>query len=269
MRRLIQNLRLSRKISGAFGALLLIAVCMGAAVCLNILNVETASQRQEAQAKMQLTASDIRFAMARQENSLRGFLLTHDKSYAEKVDKHGATLKKFEKQARDNAVDRPDVLAKLDALEKANTAWYENIAKPAMALAVNSADPNEAIDLIASEKADAFRDPAEGIVDALREDETKLFAESSEALAASNTQSVTVLGVGLTLLLAAAVGSGILLSRTIAAPIRSLNEAMARLSSGDHAVEIPHVDRRDEVGSMAQAVQVFKDGAVAQRRLEA
>ena len=62
---------------------------------------------------------------------------------------------------------------------------------------------------------------------------------------------------------------GWLLSRAIASPISAMTGAMGQLASGDHAVEIPAVGRKDEVGQMAAAVQTFKDAAIEKVRLEA
>jgi methyl-accepting chemotaxis protein len=43
---------------------------------------------------------------------------------------------------------------------------------------------------------------------------------------------------------------------------------MRRLSAGDIGSEVPAADDRDEIGEMARAVRVFRDGAVARERLE-
>ncbi len=43
--------------------------------------------------------------------------------------------------------------------------------------------------------------------------------------------------------------------------LAKVQAALARSAAGDHSGEVPHLDRRDEVGQMAGAVQVFRDGA--------
>ncbi|WP_340116067.1 methyl-accepting chemotaxis protein [Pelagibius sp. 7325] len=59
------------------------------------------------------------------------------------------------------------------------------------------------------------------------------------------------------------------IGRDIARPVVAMTEAMGALAGGDHAIEVPGRTRRDEIGRMAQAVQVFKDNAVEMKRLEA
>ncbi len=52
-------------------------------------------------------------------------------------------------------------------------------------------------------------------------------------------------------------------------PLTRLSEATMRLASGDADVVIDLEHRRDAIGAMAGALQVFRDGLVAKRRLEA
>jgi len=52
-------------------------------------------------------------------------------------------------------------------------------------------------------------------------------------------------------------------------PIRTMTGARRALADGDTNLEIPARERADEIGEMAQAVQVFKDNAVENERLKA
>ncbi len=57
-------------------------------------------------------------------------------------------------------------------------------------------------------------------------------------------------------------------SRGITTPIARLRERMVSLAGGDTAAEIDGMDRKDEVGQMAVAVQVFRESAIERIRLE-
>lgn len=67
--------------------------------------------------------------------------------------------------------------------------------------------------------------------------------------------------------LLASLGLALVLVRGIAAPIRAMTDAMRRLAAHDLTAEIPARGRRDEVGRMSDAVQVFKERMVAAERL--
>ena len=55
----------------------------------------------------------------------------------------------------------------------------------------------------------------------------------------------------------------------IARPIGRITDSMSVLAGGDVKAEIPFAERKDEIGSMAAAVQVFKDNMIKARELEA
>jgi methyl-accepting chemotaxis protein len=70
--------------------------------------------------------------------------------------------------------------------------------------------------------------------------------------------------------LAAVMISGFFSIRAwIVAPMKSLSSIMDHLARGDFQVRVEGEDRRDELGSMARAVQVFKDAGLEKQRLEA
>jgi len=60
----------------------------------------------------------------------------------------------------------------------------------------------------------------------------------------------------------------VVLARRISIPIKTLTAAMRSLAGGDD-VEVPAVERKDEVGTMAAAVVVFRENAMKTQRLEA
>ncbi len=62
---------------------------------------------------------------------------------------------------------------------------------------------------------------------------------------------------------------GFFFARSIVKALVSVIGAMNILASGDLNVEVPSKDRSDEIGDMAMALQVFKDSAIEQKRLEA
>ena len=56
--------------------------------------------------------------------------------------------------------------------------------------------------------------------------------------------------------------------RRVSGSLRQMTDAMARLAGGELATDIPCRDRRDELGSMARAMGVFKDNAVKVRDMQ-
>lgn len=55
----------------------------------------------------------------------------------------------------------------------------------------------------------------------------------------------------------------------IVKPISRMTDGMIRLADGDKSVEVSGLSRRDEIGAMAKAVQVFKENAIAMDKMRA
>jgi methyl-accepting chemotaxis protein len=72
--------------------------------------------------------------------------------------------------------------------------------------------------------------------------------------------------LGLTALMCAIIGGSMV--RGISMPIAAMTRAMRRLADNDLKVEIFGTGRGDEIGSMAKAVEVFRQNAIERARLE-
>ena len=77
-----------------------------------------------------------------------------------------------------------------------------------------------------------------------------------------NTEWI-LLAVGL--IVAGAVS--LLIIRSITGPVNGMTAAMGSLADGNLETAVPALDKTDEIGEMAQAVQVFKENAIEVKRL--
>jgi methyl-accepting chemotaxis protein len=91
-----------------------------------------------------------------------------------------------------------------------------------------------------------------------------IYLDDIDAIFWSNVWRTGAL-VGIALLLV--VGMSLLLGRSILRPIAGMTAAMRKIAEGDTATVIPALERGDEVGAMAQSVQVFKDNMIEAVRL--
>ncbi|SFI49836.1 methyl-accepting chemotaxis protein [Methylobacterium brachiatum] len=101
---------------------------------------------------------------------------------------------------------------------------------------------------------------------ALNERGADVDADRAMAATASATL-MAYLAIGLGMV--AAIGAVVFVLLRVSRPIQTMTGAMTVLAGGDMSVEVPHRARRDEIGAMAAAVQVFKDNLIHTRRLEA
>lgn len=88
-------------------------------------------------------------------------------------------------------------------------------------------------------------------------------------LKADAAHSVMLTFAAILIGLAVVLTGGFFAIRTwLVTPLNALQGAMMKLSGGDLTANVAGSDRRDEVGSMARAVQVFKDAGIEKIRLE-
>ncbi len=96
----------------------------------------------------------------------------------------------------------------------------------------------------------------------------RMVGRAHRQAAAARTAVIVDGGVLLVALLLAGTGF-LIVQRRVARPIEAMTRAMQRLAAHDMKVAIPCVGRRDEIGAMAAAVQVFKDSMATADRLAA
>ncbi len=87
--------------------------------------------------------------------------------------------------------------------------------------------------------------------------ESTFDAQITESLSDTEQARGTMIG-SLIAVLAVCTLLSLVVTRFIARMVSGMTKAMTRLADGDASVEIPGADQRDEIGKMAEAVEVFK-----------
>jgi methyl-accepting chemotaxis protein len=86
------------------------------------------------------------------------------------------------------------------------------------------------------------------------------------ALAVADTRQTVIYSAGFALVLGCLLAW--LIGASVSGPIRSMTDRMQSLAAGELDQPIPGGESRDEIGRMARAVEVFRDNALAVRRME-
>ena len=99
---------------------------------------------------------------------------------------------------------------------------------------------------------------------------SKVYAERSEHLAgkAELNRIMAFLLTCLGALTLVVVGIGVLIiSRSVAQPLSVITATIKRVAEGEENVRVPHVDRADEIGALARAIQIFREAMDRNRNL--
>jgi methyl-accepting chemotaxis protein len=99
---------------------------------------------------------------------------------------------------------------------------------------------------------------------------SKVYADRGEQLARQGevNRTLAFLLTCLGALTLVVVGMGVLIiSRSVARPLSAITATIKRVAEGDENVEVPHIDRADEIGALARAIGIFREAMDRNRNL--
>ncbi|WP_288586881.1 CHASE3 domain-containing protein [uncultured Methylobacterium sp.] len=262
------NLPLAAKIAAAPVLLLCLSLAVAVVSWRNLETVEETTAWSAHTREVMQNVDRTVLAMVNRESGLRGFLLSGEASFLAPYRAGEADFAAALGRARALVADNPEQRSHLDDLGRLEQQWTGEVAARAIALMEDPATREAARRIEASGAGKAVMDAIRAKAAALAAVEQALLDERRAASAAAVRQSRLASLVGFAVMVAAAALSLLLLHRGVIRPIRGMTAAMGRLAGHDLAAEIPGAGRRDEIGGMADAVQVFKDGLIRARALE-
>ncbi len=158
---------------------------------------------------------------------------------------------------------------------KLDTDQRKDLAKAAASQASSFADAFDQVAKMTFEVDDIVNKTNEKVaagiatmVAAMRDGE---ITEMSDGQAALESQlggaRMIAIGLGVVAIVLGAL-SAFLIGRSITRPVLDMAASMDRLAHRDWRADVPGLGRRDEIGAMAKAVQVFKEAGVENERLQ-
>jgi methyl-accepting chemotaxis protein len=151
-------------------------------------------------------------------------------------------------------------LGQLEAVKPLMSAYFGKIEGM---LDVAAANPQDSVGLQAA-LGDALAAQKQ-VTDAIKVYSTysgELMSQMRDNANASANSAIVTLGASAGIGILAGLAISIVLgSRAIVRPVRRLTASMVELSEGNLDVAVPHADARDEIGAMAQTLEVFRQNA--------
>ncbi|MBB5711933.1 methyl-accepting chemotaxis protein [Sphingomonas xinjiangensis] len=260
---MLNSLPISRKLAGAFAAVIVIFAVVGSLVFLNLASLTEASQDKERSLRALQLTETMMSQVLEQQNGARGYAILGKeeflKTYRENGDKFFETVRAFKEVSRSEEQQaRVEVLA---GHVRTLRGKLDNIAE----LAANPATRAEAQQKTGVKMLGDIRATLKELA-AVQEARVQDRIAAEEAAAAASRLAIWTGGfasLGLALFLAW------FLSRNVAKPIGALTCVMKALASGDSGVQVEGTARGDELGGMAKAVLVFRDAAVEKQKADA
>jgi len=267
--RSLQNMPIAGKLFFAFFMLVLAVVIVGTVTIRTFSTVEENDGWTRHTYKVLEVTSDIMAAMIDQETGVRGFLVTGKDSFLGPYRSGRTDFDKHWAEAKELTSDNPRQQARLDELRKNADAWRDTVAEREIVLMANPATQEDARAIEASSAGKTSMDAIRRLIADLDGAERSLLETRAKALDGALAMGFNAVIFGSAASVITAIVMGFLLSRGIATPIRSMTDVMAKLAKGDYTLTITGLDRGDEIGRMAQAVDVFKVNGREMERLRA
>jgi len=265
------DLKIPHKLMAVFAVMLTTIVVMGVSLYANKVGLGHSVERTERAYEMLRQADTAAFRLTRQENSLRGFLLSGDNYYVKRLEEaHKPKFLKALDELRTLAAGDQEDLARIAAVDAAYADYRKLAIEPGEALGADPATRPQAVELVKHDGvADKAVTPVEDAIEAISKNAEAELTTEAAAQKKASLESTLALAIGILITAGIAIGGGLLLTGAIAGPVTAMTNAMRRLASGDNTVEVPAQGRKDEIGDMAAAVAYFKDSEAEKVRIEA
>jgi signal transduction histidine kinase len=263
------NLRISHKLIAAFAAVVAVIFVSSAIVYDRLRVIEAAKNARVHTTDLLDTLESAMDVVEDQETSVRRYLISGDEKFLESYHKGTDTFSAAIRGIKDLTADNPAQQSRLDELNELAKKWRLEIAEREIALMAKPETREEARALEASGAGQTAMDFIRAKLGEIERVERDLLAkrDAVQKQAYATAYTMTILGGAASLVIA--VLMGVLLARGITMPITRMTSAMAALAKGDIGIEVPEVDRNDEIGAMAAAVQVFKESIIERQKTQA
>ena len=195
----------------------------------------------------------------------RGYMLTQRADQRAMFDSGTSDLRERIAHLRRMTIDNPLQQVRIDSLEKMAVQWQRELT-----IAIDAVDRLKGSDTAAMAlemqhiqssylaNRTVRSDDLYAVIEQMATEEDQLLTSRNRQLdsALVTTKWINLFAILLGVLLGITVIR--LTSQLVTRPLRRLTDLMTRLANRDHDFEIRRLDRRDEVGEIARALQVFK-----------
>ncbi|MDQ7249292.1 methyl-accepting chemotaxis protein [Dongia sedimenti] len=266
----MKNLKIRTKIYGAFAAVLVLMSVLGGFAIFELAAVNQASTDMAVNwmpsiktvGQLDVAIGDFRIEeeMHVLQTDDEG-MAAQEKAMAEIKDRIAGIRKVYEP-----LISSDDERTTYDAFSK---LWDEYLGINKDVLAFSRGNENDkARDLLNAKSRELFEQAGERI--ARLASINQAGGEDASANGDALYSSSRIFIIGLVAVSLALAGSlAYLIVRNVSAPITRMTVAMTRLGQGDKSIDVIGTERGDEIGGMANALQVFKDTAIEADRMAA
>jgi len=260
---------IQRKILLAIGCLTFLFVLCGSVTLISLARQDASWQWSRHTYEVRQALDDIIEGQQDAQSGLRGYLLTQNRKELDAFQSGNRRWQAGIDSVRKLTADNPLQQTRLDRVQSMATQWQQEAQRigvePMSAIKATDAAATLERSRIQGSYMDTRTITGDDIVDLINQMDTTEGALLNEREIAQRRDEVVVRAVTWGgMLVALLLGLAVIrfTFRLITRPLRRMTDLMTRLAQHDHTVEIRQTERRDEVGEIARALQVFKQMAI-------
>lgn len=265
----LRHMKIAQKLSLSFSILIVVTVLMAIISFSAINDIKSADHESENAHEMETTYQLYQQAFSEQRQGLLYYLLTGDRAGLKEFNDFGVVVAKHFKQLKDLSKDSTVVDGQVNKLGEYYGEWVTLYASEQIRLMRNYLTVNQARAVEVTGLPQEVISKFDHTAQELSQNLMKIAKEALVTKETAMTRFSTTIIISVGLLIVAAIFFGIVLTRVIAGPIGRMTNVMGDLAAGQLETVVNGADRRDEIGGMAKAVEVFKQNAIEQRELQA
>lgn len=264
----LRHMKISRKLALSFSILIITTLLMAVFSFSAINEIKSADRQSDVVRLTAQTYQRYQESFSEQRQGLLYYLLTGDRAGLKEYEEFSPVLAKYFRELKGLSAGLEGIETQVNQLGQFYDEWASVYASEQIRLMRNHITVNQARAVEVTGEPRKLIAKFEQTAMALSK---KLDQITQNALDTKETAiarfSMTIF-VSVGFLIASAVFFGVMLTRVIAGPIERMTNVMGNLADGQLDVAIRGADRKDEIGGMARAVEVFKQNAVEQRALQ-
>ena len=226
----LDNVKISRKLAGAFALIVAVIVALGVVVFLQVRALENAKETVALAETVTALTGQLKRAVDQEEGAVLAYMLTGKPVHVQRIETHKRAFTDGAAEMKALTAHLPGAGERMEVLIKAVTAYQDAIIDPEVRLASRPETRHEALAMTESNVPTQMMGPVDaafdGIVKAQASRKATAVEDQSEAF--KTTKIALAVGVLTALVLSVLFGLG--LAKMIATPIAAMTAAMRRLA---------------------------------------
>ncbi|WFU06604.1 methyl-accepting chemotaxis protein (plasmid) [Rhizobium sp. CB3171] len=263
------NIKILSKIALVFALLLAISTVVNIISFTSMTTQEKAADWTDHTHAVLGTVSNIVAAMVDQETGMRGYLLSGDEKFLAPQKAGAKAYAENIAEVRNLTSDNPAQQKRLDELATLVEGWTNDVVVQEMKLMTSKDTAQQARDLEVAGVGKKWMDQIRTKAAEIGGVEQQLLSARSAAASDSAATARFAIIAGALIMIASGLLMLFVLNRGMIRPIAAMTAVMGRLAQGDTSISVVGAKRKDEIGAMANAVEVFRQAAMNNRELEA